>query len=132
MHLTLSGRVPSKKNSKRLVLGGDRPRLIPSAAHAAWHEEQLWRLKGCKSAGRTSNITITFFPPTAQKFDLSNAAESVIDLLVDSGVLEDDDYRIVPVLHLVSVRSIPSCQGPKSTSPRRRTGRAGKPDMNAL
>jgi hypothetical protein len=24
-----------------------------------------------------------------------------MDLLVDSGVLEDDDYRIVPALHLI-------------------------------
>jgi len=38
MHFTLSGRVPSKKNSKRIVIAGGHLRIISSEAFLTWHE----------------------------------------------------------------------------------------------
>lgn len=102
MTLTIFGRVPSKKNSKRIVQTSSRPRLISSDAYLAWHEEQMLRIKRHKPKQPipAAHVAITFFAGTRRKFDLSNAAESVMDLLVDAGILADDSYDVVPRLLL--------------------------------
>jgi Holliday junction resolvase RusA-like endonuclease len=95
--ITLPGRVPSKKNSKRIIQAGGRPRLISSEAFLAWHEEMMLRLrsKRPKTPLAHAEIGITFFAPDRIKGDLSNKAESVMDLLVDSGYLADDNWTVV-------------------------------------
>lgn len=100
MTLTLPGRVPSKKNSKRIVQVGGRPRLISSAAYLAWHEEQMLRIRAHrpKKPIASAHVAITFFAENRRRFDLSNAAESVMDLLVDAGFLADDSWVVVPEL----------------------------------
>lgn len=42
------------------------------------------------------SILAVFFPPDRRKADLSNKFESVADLLVDAGVLEDDNWFVCP------------------------------------
>lgn len=102
MHLTLLGRVPSKKNSKRIIVAGGRPRLISSEAFLTWYGEMMLRLrsKRPKKPLSKASVAITFFAENRRRFDLSNAAESVMDLLVDAGYLADDSAFHVPDLHL--------------------------------
>jgi len=102
MNLTLPGRVPSKKNSKRIIQAGGRPRLISSEAFLAWHEEMMLRIRRYrpKKPIRRAAVLITFYPPNGRRFDLSDAAESVMDLLVDAEILADDDFISVPELTL--------------------------------
>ncbi len=47
-----------------------------------------------------AKVSITFYPDTRRTFDLSNAAESVMDLLVDAAILADDSWSVVPDLSL--------------------------------
>ena len=103
MKIVIHGHVPSKKNSKRLVYAGHRPVLISSKAYMAWHTVASYELasqvKG--SAQRIAlsgphEIEITIFAATRRKEDLTNKAESVMDLLVDMGVLADDNWTEVP------------------------------------
>lgn len=42
-----------------------------------------------------SLIKITFYPSTMRAYDLTNKAESIADLLVDTGLLEDDNAYIL-------------------------------------
>lgn len=47
-----------------------------------------------------AKVSITFYPNTRRRFDLSNAAESVMDLLVDAAILADDSWSVVLDLSL--------------------------------
>ncbi len=102
MTITLPGRVPSKKNSKRIVNAGGRPRLISSEAFLAWHGEMMLHIRPHrpKTPIVRASVAITFFAENRRRFDLSNAAESVMDLLVDAGILADDSWEVVPELML--------------------------------
>jgi Holliday junction resolvase RusA-like endonuclease len=107
MTITLHGHVPSKKNSKRLVYAGHRPVMISSKAHEAWHTVASYELKSQVkgSANRIAlsgpkQISITIFGATRRKEDLTNKAESLMDLLVDNFVLADDNWEEVPEIYL--------------------------------
>lgn len=104
-HFELKGRVPSKKNSKRRVQRGRNTFMVPSEAHEAWHDVQMWALrdqwaKNLAPLPRIERCEIVFYAPDERKADLSNKAESIMDLLVDAGVLRDDSWFVVPHLDL--------------------------------
>jgi hypothetical protein len=84
------------------VTAGDRPRLISSEAFLAWHEEQMFRIRRYRPKKPIAHaaVAITFFAESRRRFDLSNAAESVMDLLVDADCLADDCATAVPRLLL--------------------------------
>lgn len=98
--ITLLGRIPSKKNGKIMICRGTRPILISTPAYSAWHEEQLWALKKYKFTIESCKVQLTFYSPDKRPTDLSNKAESVMDLLVDAGLLRDDNWFIVRELTL--------------------------------
>ncbi len=107
MKIILSGRIPSKKNSKRLIMAGSRPLILSSKDYETWHTAASYELrsqvKGSANRIRYSGphkIEITIFPPNKVKGDLSNKAESIMDLLVDNGVIEDDNWFEVPEMRL--------------------------------
>lgn len=78
---------------------GGRLLTVPSEAHQAWHEEQMWFLKKYdkfKIPGTELKISMVMYAPDKRRGDLSNRFESVADLLVDAGIIEDDSWFIVP------------------------------------
>jgi len=87
-----------------MVRRGSRTFLIPSPQYKAWHEEQSWMIKKHVGLykGIVDSVTLEFYLPDNRKTDLTNKAESVMDLLVDNGIIEDDSWQIVPNLHLFS------------------------------
>lgn len=107
MTITLHGRIPSKKNSKRIVYAGHRPVVISSKDHEAWHTIASYELAMQMRAmgfrvtlDGIKEIIITIFSENKVKSDLSNKAESIIDLLVDNCVIRDDNWFEVPRLVL--------------------------------
>lgn len=106
LEIILTGRIPSKKNSKQWIFRGGRKFLVPSQNYTLWHEEKMWEIKkyitGIKSPITRCKIEIHIFFPDNIKADLSNKAESLMDLLVDSAVLEDDNHKVCHDLHLIS------------------------------
>jgi len=104
LRILLRGRIPSKKNSKQIV-GGSRPFLIPSKNYKIWHEEKMWELKAyrVKTPISKCSIDIDIMFPDHRKADLTNKAESINDLLVDAGILEDDDHKILNKVNLTSL-----------------------------
>ena len=85
-----------------MVCRGKFPILLPSKEYKAWHEAQMWLLKGKTPPKPLDNvkIDITLIAPDKRATDLSNKAESIMDLLVDANYLTDDNWFCVPILNL--------------------------------
>ena len=99
LKLVIKGRCPSKKNSKRVICKGDRPRLLSSENYIAWQKEQSYLIKKyrhIKGGNPIDNCAteITIYFPDKRKADLTNKAESVMDLLVDNSIIKDDSWLI--------------------------------------
>lgn len=97
MKLTITGRIPSKKNSRRVVCRGKHPVSLPSEQYEAWHTEWMYKLKKRKPKKpfEQCQVSMIFYAPDRRKADLSNKAESVMDLLVDAEYLKDDNWFVV-------------------------------------
>jgi Holliday junction resolvase RusA-like endonuclease len=97
--LIIYGSTPSKKNSKIMVCRGKFPMLLPSSRYTEWHKDALKQLTGHKGI-TSSRLQLTFFAPDNRKFDLTNKAESIMDTLVDAGLISDDNYSVISELTL--------------------------------
>lgn len=105
--IVLRGRIPSKKNSKiiaRIQRGPQRGRtvLVSSRNHNIWHHGakiELIEQRARPMTGRLS-VAMKFWFPDKRKSDLTNKAESVMDLLVDAGIVEDDNVTVCPIITL--------------------------------
>lgn len=106
INITLHGIPPSKKNSKRFIKRGARRFLIPSLLHENWHDvayfEVIRQVAPHKAniPAPVAEIKVLYFPKDKRRRDLTNATESVMDLLVDCGVIEDDNWFVVPKITL--------------------------------
>ena len=104
---TIQGRIPSKKNSVILLCRGPRVMKFPSKAYKIWHEDASWQLKSFYASKalfplkQISSMIIKIFAPDKRSADLSNKVESIMDLLVDNGILKDDNWFIVPNLLVI-------------------------------
>lgn len=84
-----------------MVCRGRFPMLIPSKRYSEWHSDATKQLLK-RPLPDIMELTILFYLPDARKTDLTNKAESVMDLLVDNGILADDNWNVVPRLILQS------------------------------
>lgn len=100
--LGLHGRIPSKKNSRIARFIGAKRFTVPSPAYEAWHQEQSMKLAQYRPSLpiEKCEVILTFYAPDKRTTDLSNKAESVMDLLVDNGFLKDDNWFVVTDLKL--------------------------------
>lgn len=116
VNIVLKGIPPSKKNSKQLFRNGatGKPFITTSARYKEWNESAQWEVMGQKNkasgmernampfrnaTGKVSFV-LTFFPATLVRADLTNKAESVMDLLVETRIIEDDNWFICGDVHL--------------------------------
>src|SRR3990167_9783140 len=90
--ITIIGSVPSKKNSRKVFLAHGRLIFAPSTNYEKWHKEALKQLPHIRI--NPTHIEITIFAPDKRKADLTNKAESVMDAMVDAGILEDDNWFV--------------------------------------
>lgn len=102
LSITIKGDVPSKKNSKQLIMAGGRPRIIPGKFYNTWHEEKMWEIK--KHVPRSpiekvDKVIIHFYASTRRQADCTNKAESIMDLMVDAGIIKDDNWFVCPDVH---------------------------------
>lgn len=101
MKIIITGDCPSKKNNRTISFKMGRFKLLPGKVHQQWYPQALKQLTGIKIIQSVEKIELIFFPKTKRKSDLTNRAESIMDLLVDGGVLEDDNWFICGNLHLM-------------------------------
>lgn len=98
MHLTLLGDPRTKKNSQRLVSAGWRTVPLASRAYTEYRDICLWQIPPPVKVMGISypvNLKCVYYMGTRRKVDLCNLIEATCDILVDAGVLADDNSRIV-------------------------------------
>lgn len=98
--IVINGRVPSKKNSRINTRSG---RSFPSSKYTAWHKDASAQLtnQSVKEMKNFSKIEIHFWFPDDRRADLTNKAESIMDLLVDNGLIKDDSWQVTGGVMLI-------------------------------
>lgn len=99
----MQGDIPSKKNSRIFVSGGRGGFTVPGAFHQKWHKEMMSAVKGVRFGEipfTKAEVEIVFYPSTKRAGDLTNKAESIMDFLVDCGILSDDNWNVCSKLTL--------------------------------
>lgn len=99
----LTGSIPAKKNQKRIIrTKTGRSLILPSEAHEVWHKDAVAQLREQGLIAFTKPVFIMVKMTTGDRrsFDISNKFESIADLLVDCGVLKDDNVTYMPEIHL--------------------------------
>lgn len=92
--------IPSKKNSKQIIKRWKRTFIVSSDNYQKWQQEHLILLKGYSKIEWTLKINIKFQWWDKRKADLTNKAESIMDLLVDAKIIEDDNYEVIREVNL--------------------------------
>ena len=97
MKLTIKGDPKTKKNSQQVVITGGRHRVIPSPAYRVYRDMAMYQITGAyrQQISHPVNIKCVYYMMTRRKVDLVNLLEATCDILVDAGVIEDDNSRIV-------------------------------------
>lgn len=92
----LSGETPSKKNSRINTRSG---RSFPNKKFMQWHDEKLLELSPSRGGSLPIDcpvsLKVVFVHGDERRRDSDNQLSSVLDLLVDAGILKDDGWRIV-------------------------------------
>lgn len=92
----LTGETPAKKNSRIVLKSGKN---IPSKAFTSWHESaliQLYAQKRPVNPLKTSlSIYLQFFHGDLRRRDSDNGTSSIMDLLQDALIINDDNWTIV-------------------------------------
>lgn len=102
MKLVIDGRIPSLKNSRQMICRGSKPILLPSKSYQEWHEDASKQLmtQRLKKGIKSCSVEMIFYMPDNRRTDLTNKAESVMDLLVDNRIITDDSWQVVEKLTL--------------------------------
>lgn len=88
----------SKKNSQRIVIVRGRPMIIPSKVYKDYEKAAVALLRQQYSGEPIDtkvNVAMVFYMPTHRRVDLVNLQEACLDVLVTSGILQDDNSKIV-------------------------------------
>lgn len=95
MKLTISGKTPSKKNSRNIFVKNGRLMNIPSQRYKEWRDSAIVQLKqqfgGYKVSGYPISISVVVYYGDMRRHDLDNSLGSVMDALTDAQIIEDDD-----------------------------------------
>lgn len=114
-NIIVKGRIPSKKNSKQISSkkSGDKfvPTIVSSAQHQNWIKLirllmlQKYKKLIKKSFKNIAFINLKFGFGDLRGSDLTNKAESVMDMLCDKQlkIIEDDNYFVMSKVYLEGV-----------------------------
>ena len=105
IRFVLSGETPSKKNSRINTRSG---RSFPSKRFMQWHEEKAMFIRAERQTGAIKSFTgggialyCTFVHGDKKRRDSDNQLASILDLLVDCGIIEDDNWQILNEKHIL-------------------------------
>lgn len=96
IHFTVPINPVTKKNSQRVVPCRGYYRVLPSKAYERYEKEARRCLSFCGEAiSGPCEVVGLFYMKTRRKVDLTNLLEALDDLLVEHGILADDNSRII-------------------------------------
>lgn len=92
MILTITRRIISKKNSKRLIVRGGKRFLVPSLAYETYLSDALYELKPQIKERLTGLVRVhcDFYIKGNNRADGDNLFTSILDTLQEVGVIIDD------------------------------------------
>ena len=98
--ILFSGTIPlkpvTKKNSMQIArTKSGRPFLIQSKQYRDYAKQVGQFLQREEPITEPCNVEMVFYMPTRRRVDLSNLQSACLDVLVDNGILEDDNCKIV-------------------------------------
>ena len=108
----IEGETPAKKNSK--IITRDK-RLLPSKRYHDWHENAYIQLMCQTRPGspiaEPVEVELTFTHGDLRRRDSDNGTSSIMDLLTDAHILQDDNWRIVQKITVYNnyVKNNPRC-----------------------
>lgn len=87
----------SKKNSQQILINKKtgRPFIMPSKQFKEYEKNALWFMPKISTIDYAVNVKCLFYMPTHRKCDLTNMLEAIDDLMVKSGLIEDDNFTII-------------------------------------
>ena len=94
LKIELAGLPPAKKNSRRNFKSGVS---LPSVRYEVWNKYAVAEISEQwdeEPLSQTSSMCVTFSISDKRRKDLDNMLTSVLDMLVDCSVLEDDTWQI--------------------------------------
>lgn len=97
MKIVLKGLVPSKKNSRINTRSG---MSFPSSKYTAWHKNAVLQLHGIRPIPAGTPLIFTYYSDSRRSGDLSNKWQSIEDTFTDCGIIEDDNWFILPDIHM--------------------------------
>ncbi len=100
MKIVILGDPVVKKNTKKFSF--KTRSTYYSERWLQWEEYALIQLKMMKvdTCKTLSKISLTFFPKTRRRFDLTNMAEGTQDVLVKAKIIVDDDWKTIPSISI--------------------------------
>ena len=98
----IKGETPAKKNSR--IINTKTGRSFPSKRYSEWHRNAMMQLMTMRKTftpiQEPCKIHMTFVHGDLRRRDSDNGTSSILDLLVDCGVLSDDNWQIVKQLSI--------------------------------
>ena len=97
MNFIIYGNPITKKNSQRIVQTGAHVKVLPSKQYMQYRTDSIAQITGKQRLNINCpvNLQVVYYMQTRRRVDLVNLLEATCDILVDAGVLVDDNCRIV-------------------------------------
>lgn len=104
-NLWIDGETPSKKNANKFSRSTGI--VYKTKAFRDWHARAMAQIKKeltamsfnkALTAGQVEKVGLTFYHADRSRRDSDNQATSILDLLVDCKVIEDDCWSIIPII----------------------------------
>ena len=97
IHFTIPLSPITKKNSQQILINPrtNRPFIMPSKRYKDYEKAALWYIPRGQCITEPVNVAAQFYMPTRRACDLTNLLEALDDVLVKSGLLQDDNYNII-------------------------------------
>ena len=96
LEFTINTAPRTKKNHSQIIYNHGRPMLIPSKEYRQYVKDAAVFVPRLPEPISTPvNVEYHFYMPTRRKVDLVNLIQSANDLLVECGVLLDDNFTVV-------------------------------------
>lgn len=87
----------SKKNSQQILTNrqSGKPFIMPSQKFKDYESAALWFIPKGKRIDFPVNVKCLFYMPTKRRVDLTNLLEAIDDVMVEAGLLADDNFTVI-------------------------------------
>jgi len=101
--ITLTGNPTTKKNSQNIIVhkGSGRPMVVQGDRYKQYEYSCRWQLEPRRGIITRAlpappyNVQCVYYRDSARRVDLGNLLAATCDILVNAGILPDDNFKII-------------------------------------